>query len=201
MGKCIALLVFAACLFSASSAIAAEQASDTIRSYIQNVQTVLKDDAGEIDSQDSPARDRLHTLADTIFDFREISRRSMGRPWNTLSPAQQQEYVSLFSAMLKNVYLEKFMKYGENPVTVLGETSLDSRKVEVHSKVEIAWTEIPVDYKMIRQGNSWRIYDIQTKGVSLTLNYRKQFASLMTNRSPEHVIDVLRKKIETEALG
>ncbi|MFW6236594.1 MAG: MlaC/ttg2D family ABC transporter substrate-binding protein, partial [Desulfovibrionales bacterium] len=128
-------------------------------------------------------------------------RRSMGRPWNTLSPAQQQEYVSLFSAMLKNVYLEKFMKYGENPVTVLGETSLDSRKVEVHSKVEIAWTEIPVDYKMIRQGNSWRIYDIQTKGVSLTLNYRKQFASLMTNRSPEHVIDVLRKKIETEALG
>ncbi len=43
--------------------------------------------------------------------------------------------------------------------------------------------EIPVNYRLLQDGNRWRIYDVVIEGISLVNNYRSQFASILQKSS------------------
>ena len=57
-------------------------------------------------------------------------------------------------------------------------------------------TEIPVDYRMLRRGDRWLVYDVVIEGVSLIANYRTQFNKIITTSSFQELIKKMRTKQE-----
>ena len=50
---------------------------------------------------------------ETIFDFQELSRRTLGREWKKMKPAQQKEFVKLFKELLQGVYADRLLAYSD----------------------------------------------------------------------------------------
>jgi phospholipid transport system substrate-binding protein len=57
-------------------------------------------------------------------------------------------------------------------------------------------TEVPIDYRMLRRSDRWRVYDVSVEGVSLVANYRTQFNSLMRTSSADELLEKMRSRIE-----
>jgi phospholipid transport system substrate-binding protein len=69
-------------------------------------------------------------------------------------------------------------------------------RAEVPTTVVSSSRRIPITYRLIKQENDWRVYDVVIENVSLVQNYRSQFNELMTKNSPEQLIEILRKKVK-----
>ena len=54
--------------------------------------------------------------------------------------------------------------------------------------------EIPVEYRLLKKGADWLIYDVYIEGVSLVDNYREQFNSIILRSSYEGLVAELKKK-------
>jgi phospholipid transport system substrate-binding protein len=55
---------------------------------------------------------------------------------------------------------------------------------------------MPIDYRMHRIDESWKIYDILLEdGLSLVKNYRVQFTSILKNNTPAQLIEQLERKL------
>jgi phospholipid transport system substrate-binding protein len=56
--------------------------------------------------------------------------------------------------------------------------------------------EMPIDYRMHRIDESWKIYDILLEdGISLVKNYRVQFTSILKDNTPAQLIEQLERKL------
>jgi phospholipid transport system substrate-binding protein len=55
-------------------------------------------------------------------------------------------------------------------------------------------SEVPVDYRLLREGDRWRVYDVVIEGVSLISNYRNQFNKIIQTSSFNDLIAKLRAK-------
>jgi phospholipid transport system substrate-binding protein len=71
---------------------------------------------------------------------------------------------------------------------------------EVRTKVLTGKIEIPLDYRLLKKGDDWRVYDVVVDGVSLVNNYRGQFSKILRSSTFVDLLDQLRKKsIKTNA--
>src|SRR4029450_3635400 len=61
-------------------------------------------------------------------------------------------------------------------------------------------TEIPIDYRMLRRGEKWLVYDVVIEGVSLISNYRTQFNKIITTSSFEDLMKKMKTK-QDEFIG
>ena len=53
-----------------------------------------------------------------------------------------------------------------------------------------------MDYRMLRQGDRWRVYDVSIEGVSLVANFRTQFNSVIRTSSYDDLLRRLRSRSE-----
>ena len=170
-------------------------ALETIEGQVNKVLELLKDPAMKAESAKEAKEKRLWEITGEIFDYRELSRRTLGRNWKKLNAKQQEEFIELFSKLLGGVYMDKILAYTDEKVVFEKETVVSETKVEVQSKIITASAEIPINYRMIKKGDEWNVYDVVIEGVSLVKNYRSQFTDILTNKTPEDLLDVLRKKV------
>ena len=55
-------------------------------------------------------------------------------------------------------------------------------------------TEVPIDYRLLKKGDRWLVYDVNIEGVSLVSNYRTQFNKIIQTASFADLIQKLRAK-------
>src|SRR5271167_4219826 len=72
------------------------------------------------------------------FDFTEMARSSLGYNWKKLSPAQQEQFVPLFTAFMEDAYLNKIALYSGQKVQFLGESPAEADAAEVKTVVQPA---------------------------------------------------------------
>jgi phospholipid transport system substrate-binding protein len=137
---------------------------------------------------------RLKKIAEVRFDYGEMAKRSLGGQWNKLAEREQQEFVVLFTEFLTATYVDKLHTYTGEEMTFLNER-LEGDHAEVTSIMVGKKTKIPMDYRLMKKGGNWKVYDVVIDGVSLIQNYRGQFAAILRSSSYEHLVQVLREKI------
>ena len=57
-------------------------------------------------------------------------------------------------------------------------------------------TEVPVDYRMLRKGERWRVYDVAVEGLSLVGNYRGQFNKIIETTSYQDLVKRMKMRSE-----
>ena len=188
-------IVLAAFLLSGLDPLAARAggATDAMKGTIDEVLKILADKDLKQPAKANERRQLLEKVVGERFDYPEMSRRSLGAPWTNLSDKDREEFVSLFQTLLVNTYADKIETYSGDGVHYINERT-EKDYAEVRTKVLTGKTEIPLDYRLLNKGTSWRVYDVVVDGVSLVNNYRGQFAKILRTGSYTDLIDQLRKK-------
>jgi phospholipid transport system substrate-binding protein len=173
--------------------------AEQIGTIIERVVRVVEDPALRAPAMARERRAALRRLAGEVFDFTETARRCLGRHWQARTPAEQEEFVRLFTGLLERAYMGKIESFAGEKVSVVGE-AIDGDQATVRTRlVTRQGTEIPVDYRMhLRQGR-WAAYDVLIENVSLVANYRAQFDKVVATASFAELVKRLRAKLEAEA--
>jgi phospholipid transport system substrate-binding protein len=178
--------------FGATDA-SAGPATEAVRSTIDEVLKVLDDKELKKPARSEERRKLLEKIVGGRFDYQEMSRRSLGAPWNQLADKDKQEFVDLFRTLLTNTYADRVEGYSGEGVQYLNERT-EKDYAEVRTKILSGKTEIPMDYRLINKNSDWRVYDVVVDGVSLVNNYRGQFSKILRTSSYPELVDQLRKK-------
>jgi len=187
----VALLPLA-CVYLFPSPAPAGAPTDQLKAPFDEVIRILRDPRLKSDSKAAERRAAIRKEAEAIFDFQETATRALGRHWQNLSAAEQREFVSLFTDLLARAYLVKIERYSGEPIVYTGD-SIDGELATVKTKfITKQGTEIPIEYRLLRRGDRWQVYDVLIEGVSLIANYRTQFDRIMRIGSYQELARRLR---------
>jgi len=173
---------------------AAGPATEQLRTRVERVVAVLEDP--QLKAKPAARRAALRTAATDIFDFTEITRRSLGRHWQTASPAEREDLVALMTALLERSYLSRIEQYSGERIVFAGETAEADLATVRTRLVSKGGVETPVDYRLYKVGDRWMVYDVVVEGVSLVANYRAQFNKIIQTSSAQGLVERLRAKQE-----
>ena len=168
---------------------------EIVKSHVSRILEVLRDPALKGESGKKIKRDRIRAISDEMFDFTELSRRSLGQNWEKFSADQQKEFIRLFRSLLEETYSEKITVYTDEKIVYKKETSLSEKTVEVQTAVLTKTSEVPIFYRLMEKNQDWKVYDVVIEGVSLVNNYRTQFREILASKTPEALLGILRNKV------
>jgi phospholipid transport system substrate-binding protein len=178
-------------------------ATGSVKAVIDQSIVVFKEQ--QISATDREAK--LRHIAESHFDFEEMSRSAVGYHWRDFTLAQKSEFVPLFTAFIEDAYLSRIEDYSVEKVNqqiessriqFTKETSDGPDYAEVFSTVALSDRANPlqVNYLMRRDGNEWRIYDISIDAISVIANYRNQFNRVLNSEGYDKLVSVMRQKTE-----
>jgi len=198
--RCVVAAVVVIVASLASDPTEAGPPTDQLKNRVDRVIKILDDPAMKPEARTADRRAAIRTIANDLFDFTEISQRSLARHWQPRTPAEREEFARLFGDLLAYSYASKIEVYSGEKILYVGEL-LDGDLATVRTRIVTKQgTEIPVDYRLTRQADQWRAYDVLIEGVSLVGNYRTQFNAVILRTSYADLVKTLRVRRE-EAVG
>jgi phospholipid transport system substrate-binding protein len=168
--------------------------TEQLRGSIDLVLKIVTDPELKKEARTAERRRRIRAVVNQIFDFTEISQRSLGRHWQARTPAEREQFVALFGDLLENAYITKIESYSGEKIQYPGDVidgDLALVKTRIVTKQE---TEIPVDYRMFLSGGRWAVYDVSIEGISLIGNYRTQFNAVIQRSGYPDLVAKLKAK-------
>jgi phospholipid transport system substrate-binding protein len=142
-------------------------------------------------------KDEILNIVSEYFNFDEMAKRALGRPWKDQTPDKRQEFVKLFKQLLFNTYINRLENYTGSKERVF----YDSEKLDgdyAIVKTHIVYqgnNNVEIEYRLHRDMGVWKVYDVVVEGISIVENYRSQFASILTNESFDSLLSKVRQKI------
>jgi phospholipid transport system substrate-binding protein len=168
---------------------------ETVETGVNNVIATLSDPAFKAKAKDEQIA-QIGDVIDTIFDFNELSKRTLGREWRKMKPAQQKEFTQLFRELLQGVYADRLLAYSDQKIIFEKELMLKKGRAEVQSYLQTSdGKKIPLFYRLTDKSGSWKVYDLIIEGVSMVKNYRTQFREILAKDSPDKLLQILRDKV------
>jgi phospholipid transport system substrate-binding protein len=177
-----------------------------------SVKSVIDQATDVFEDKQVPTQDReqkLRAIAESHFDFVEMSRSAIGYHWSSFTPDQRAEFVPLFTAFIEDAYLSRMESYSVEKVNQQIKSSAiqftketkDGDYAQVFSTVTLQdrANPIEVNYQMRAAGSDWKIYDISIDAISVIANYRNQFNRVLNNGGYDKLVSILRQK--QQALG
>lgn len=184
----------------------ADAAPGTPMRAIQDLETKMEDyktgaslTAAE---REKNAQLKRETLNGT-FDLRELCRLALDKHWNNISAAEQNNFVSIMTQLLeKKGILSKEQSRTQGKkyfIKYLGDTYLDPQKTKARSRTQITVPKedvaISIDYKLLKKGSEWKIYDVIVDDASLVDNYKYQFNNIITKHGYPELVTRMKKKL------
>jgi len=168
---------------------------DTVKTNVNSVLDVMRDPKLKGEAGKKVKEQRIVVAAEKLFDFVELSKKTLGLNWNKLIPEQRKEFVELYKTILKDAYVDKITAYTNEQVNFTKEVPISENMVEVQSSVVTKTAETPIFYRVIKKDSDWKVFDVVIEGVSLISNYRTQFREILGNNPPEKLLETLRNKV------
>jgi phospholipid transport system substrate-binding protein len=126
-------------------------------------------------------------------DFDRVSALVLGKNWKGATQAQKEQFKKEFRMLLVRTYTTAFTEYSDWKIEYLPlEPGDDDKKIVVKTLIlQSGGHPVAVNYRMVKDGDDWRVYDILIEGVSLLQNYRSSFNDDIEQGS----LDALIKKL------
>jgi len=170
--------------------------TDEVKKTVDQVVSIVSNADLKKPGNTAKRRAALKSAISVIFDYGEMAKRSLGVHWKDRSKAEQKEFVNLFATLLENSYANKIESY-ENEKIIYNKETIDGDYAEVKSRVVTAKRdEFTLDYRLLKEGNRWMVYDVVIEGVSLVSNYRSQFSKIITGQGYGALVKKLKVKSE-----
>lgn len=180
---------------SAVASAAPPGAEQVIRHGIDDVLHVLRDPTTQPATARAQRIARLRQVADRLFDWPEMSQRSLGPAWRTIDASQRKRFTEVFPDILASAYLDDLDKFRGDERVTIERTTESGDQAEVRTKVITHGGEtVPMVYWLHRVESVWRVYDFSIEGVSLVNHYRESFSRFLVNHRFEDLMERLESK-------
>jgi phospholipid transport system substrate-binding protein len=189
------LLAAVLVVVAAAMTVHAGAAADTLKIGVDKALKILEDPNLKGEAQTAERRKQLREVADGLFDFEEMSRRTLATHWQKRTPDERQKFATLFADLLENTYFTQIDTYSGGGAVKYGAESVQGDQATVRTViVTVKGTEIPADYRMHQKNGKWLVYDVSIEGVSLVNNYRAQFNQIIQRGGFADLVQKLQKK-------
>ena len=145
--------------------------------------------------------DAFRTLLNEKANLKRIAAFTLGKYRRQISPAELQEFQSLFESMITKVYANRLGTYEDQQIIVLGsEKKKKDYLVETELRFKDGSDPIAIVWRL-RQEKDGRItlFDLRILGIWMALEQRETFLSILKNNNEDFdiLLDNLRQQIAT----
>ena len=191
-------LYFGICsLLACSLPARAGMAPDVLaRSTTEEVVHIVTQDAAIKNGNTKKVDALVETEILPHFDFEQMTKMAMARNWRKATPEQQASLVDAFKMLLVHTYAASISSVAQYKLDYKPlRMAADADDVLVKSDVsKPGEAPISLNYRMEKQGNEWKVYDVLVDGVSLVTNYRSSFNSEVRRTGIDGLIKALVNK-------
>ena len=180
-------------LMSVSVCLAGSDATSQLKNTIDRVIKIAKDEG--LKSNKGDRRMAMQKAIDERFSYSQMVRRSLGKTWDSLSDQDKNNFIKLFKGLLENSYASKIENYKDEKIKYVDE-KIKGKYAMVRTQIVRKDGVVDVDYKMLKDGDQWLVYDFVIEGVSLIRNYKSQFSKIISTESYAALVSKLSKKVD-----
>jgi len=191
-------------IFTMTAALAVSLAPSRFvaRAWADDPMTVVKTTVNQalevLQNKSAPLaqrQDKLRQIVAQTFDFTEMAKSALGYHWKELTLAQQQEFTNAFIAFIEDSYLSKINDYRGQVVNFLRVSNDGPQYAQVATDiVQPKGDAIHVNYRLLQESGTWKIYDVTVDAISIIANYRNQFNRVMNSKGYDTLIADLKAK-------
>ncbi|MCL2789910.1 MAG: ABC transporter substrate-binding protein [Desulfobulbus sp.] len=189
-----AALMFSLVVLNSHTGVAAPpDPTEQLRPFLDKVTTTLADPKLKKMTRQEQS-DRMISVIRERFDFREMSKRVVGRQWQSLSDKEQDEFEHLFTRLLQYAYVGKIDEYSGQQIQFT-QQRVKGDRAEVQTLLVDKNKSIPISYIALLRNDQWMIYDVVAEGVSLVRNYMEQFNEILRKDGYPGLVKQLKEKV------
>ena len=141
---------------------------------------------------------QFHDLLVKSFDLQTIGHFVMGRNWNTATPAQQQEYMRLFEALIVRTYGDRLSLYTGENFHAKGARAESEKDIIVNSEITHPDGSAPttIDWRLRLKDQQLKVIDVVVEGVSLSVTQRQEYASVIQQSGIDGLLALMQKRLD-----
>jgi phospholipid transport system substrate-binding protein len=188
------LLLAAAFLLGASTAVAAPPPDEVAKTMVERLQREVGAHQDELRRNPGKLYRTVDAILSPNFDLPHITQLVLARHWKTATPEQRDQFQGAFKGMLIRSYGAALLDLGSSgriewlPV----KAPPDATDVTVRATVvRDSGPPLPIGLVMRLSGGDWKVYDILVESVSLVSSFRGQVGSQVRRGGIEAAIEKL----------
>ena len=171
---------------------ATSEITSQLKDTIEKVIDIVTDEG--LKGDEEGRRTALRNTIDQRFNYTQMVRRSLAKNWEPRSAQERQAFIKLFKALLEHSYANKLESYSDEKIRYVDEI-IKGEYALIKTEVIRPASTISVDYKLLNENETWKVYDFVIEGVSMVRNYRSQFTKIIRKESYEVLVKKLRRKV------
>jgi phospholipid transport system substrate-binding protein len=197
------MFLLSAVWLSAIGMATAGEPTDLVRQVTDQVLKILEDPQFQAPNRQAERQERLHKIAEQVFDWQEMARRALAVHWRERTPQEQQEFVRLFRDLVEGIYINRLESaiQEKREIQYVGEQVEGSRAAVKTIVLTKRNQQVPIEYRLSKVDGRWLIYDVFVEGISLVNNYRSQFNRIITSSSYNELVQKMKNKQVDEPSG
>lgn len=134
-------------------------------------------------------------LVSDSWHFPKLAQTVLGRHWKDRTAAERKEFIALFQLLFEKSHVMKMATEGKAEQRFVGE-EIEKDRAIVQAVAKVDDSEIPIEYILVRQNGTWKIYDLGVDGMRLSQSYRAQFNKVISRGSYKDLIQRMKMKLE-----
>ena len=128
-------------------------------------------------------------------DMRRTTQLAMGKNWSKASPEQQNQLIMEFKNLLIRTYSGALSQLRDQTVQYKPLRAAPSDTDVIVRTVVVGKADpIPLDYRLEKTNDGWKVYDINIMGAWLIEAYRNQFANQISQNGVDGLIRFLQER-------
>lgn len=169
-------------------AIEENKIKEVMKNQIDSILVIMQNK--ELDKKTTASK--VFNLLDSIFDYKTMSKISLGKNWKKLSSQQKEAFAKSFEKKLKFSYMDKLDLYTDEKVLIKELFKKKKNRIQLYTDLLGKDASFEIIYKFHKnKNNDWLIYDVKIIGVSIIQTYRKQFSAYLKDNTLEALINSL----------
>ena len=166
------------------------------------IKTVVSDVMASVKSDPEIQKGNIPRIVDLVekkivpyTDMRRTTEMAMGPNWKKATPEQQTQLVSEFKNLLIRTYSGALSQLRDQTVQFKAlRAAPDDQEVVVKTVVLGRGDPVPLEYRLEKTANGWRVYDMNIMGVWLVEAYRNQFANQISQNGIDGLVKFLQER-------
>lgn len=196
--RTVCSLLFILLLATPLGGLAADTASaeQVVRKASNEIMTAIEPRKKELREDSAQLYQLVEDIVLPHFDFDFISRLVLGPAWKKAGPENRERFSHAFQKLLVRTYSNALLEYSGEQINWLEARSGDNPdRVIQRAEVKLASGQVvPMNYRMHKTDQGWKVYDIIIDNISLVMNYRGSFAGEIRKNGLTSLIERLEAK-------
>jgi phospholipid transport system substrate-binding protein len=178
---------------AASANTSAAQARELIENLTRQALTILRTEKGDLAEREQ----KFRTVLTEYFAMQSISRRVAGKHWQSMSPDQQKEFMTLFSEWVLKTYSRRLGGYKGEEIAIEKASAVSDDTVLVQTRVSSEKRKNKVDWRVVAEdAGKPKIVDVSVDGVSMLVAQKSEVSSIIKNKGVDGLITTLRQHVK-----